>query len=101
MNKQEVVSILSEIKFSNWFFEVHQKDDMLFLQVQFFAPNTDYPEHGNMLQKCRWWLIDTDKGESEVVRTAYKAIEAAVIHEMQEEFTYKNVRVMDPHRSLV
>lgn len=48
----------------------------------------------------RKWLLSLHMTETEVVCTAFKALEAAFDHELREHFTYKSVRVFDPHRSI-
>lgn len=48
----------------------------------------------------RKWLLSVHMTVSEVVRTAYKAIQAAEEHEMAENFRYKGVALFDPHRNV-
>ena len=48
-------------------------------------------------QYCRKWMLSYWMTNSEIVRTAYKAIEAAVLHEMQEDFRYKSEPIYRPH----
>ncbi len=108
---KDIEDTLSRVKFRDWQIRVHVRNmtwndhdsrlQMHFLQVVFFEKNNDDPNGPVEEQRCRWWLIDTDKGPDEVVRTAYKAIEAAVRHEMDEQFLVDGVRVMDPHRKLI
>lgn len=40
-------------------------------------------------------------GPSEVIRTAFKAIEMAMLHEVQEEFRFRKVRLFNPHFDLI
>lgn len=37
---------------------------------------------------------------SELVRTAYKAVQTAMMHELDEKFKYKGVAIYDPHRNV-
>jgi len=48
----------------------------------------------------RKWLLSPHMCVSEVVRTAYKAMQTAVEHEVNERFLYKGVAVFDPHRNI-
>ena len=48
----------------------------------------------------RKWLISYWMCDTEVICTAYKAIQAAVEHEMREKFLVDGLAVFDPHRSL-
>jgi hypothetical protein len=45
----------------------------------------------------RKWFISPHMCQNEVIRTAYKAIECAVAHEMNENFLYRDVAIMTPH----
>ncbi len=45
----------------------------------------------------RKWFLSPHMCKNEIIRTAYKAIECAVAHEMNENFLYKGVAIMTPH----
>lgn len=51
-------------------------------------------------QQCRKWLLEKCMSTTEVVRTAYKAYEAAVIHEMQEKFKFRGEAIFNPHKDV-
>jgi hypothetical protein len=51
------------------------------------------------LQQCRKWYISSHACEGEIVRTVYKAIEAAELHEMQENFKFCGQAIYQPHLS--
>jgi hypothetical protein len=109
LNWQQIENALSNVKYLDWKIKLHreflqtsqwadrtsERRVMYFIQVVFKAPDaiTGKVEE----QRCRWHLIDTDKGEAEVLRLAYKAIKDAVLHEMNENFYVNGVRVADPH----
>jgi hypothetical protein len=38
--------------------------------------------------------------KDEIIQTAYKAVEAAVLHEMRESFKYRGRAIFDPHISV-
>lgn len=48
----------------------------------------------------RKWMLSQHMTETEVVNTCWLAIERAEIHEAAERFTYRGLRVFDPHRSI-
>lgn len=48
----------------------------------------------------RKWMLSPYMCVSEVVRTAYKAMQTAVEHEVNERFLYKGKAVFDPHRNI-
>lgn len=69
-----------------------------YLQIRF----DDKDNFGSEIctQYCRKWMIEPDMNPNELIRTAYKAYEAAVIHEMQEKFLYKGQAIFNPHRDI-
>lgn len=88
--------MLDKIKFRDWTFRFEERDGGYLFQVVFMAP--DNCEGGEPTQQyCRKWYISKHACENEVVRTAWKAVEAAVIHEAAEQFTFLGQRVMEPH----
>ena len=72
-----------------------EKGDGFLLQVIFEAICVKTGQKSE--QRCRKWYISSHSCNSEIVRTALKAIEAAEIHELYENFTYKGARIFDPH----
>jgi hypothetical protein len=92
---QEIKETVSQIQFSNWEFIVKEKNDVPYLQIQFMGAcnNTGDVER----QYCRKWQLSYYMVTSEIVRTAYKAVLAAVEHEASENFYYKSARIFDPH----
>ncbi|WP_162917629.1 hypothetical protein [Dongia deserti] len=48
----------------------------------------------------RKWRLSYHMTETEIVCTAFKALQAALDHELREHFTYRGARVFDPHRSI-
>ena len=92
---KEIEEIVNNINFCNWIFYIGSKNDVPYLQVQFIAANNDT---GIVeLQKCRKWQLSYYMTTSEIIRTAFKAVLAAVEHEAAENFLYKNVRIFNPH----
>lgn len=96
MTEEKLRGILSNISFRDWWFEVQNKGDGFLMQAVFMGPDTITGKVEE--QRCRKWYISSHAVDGEVVRTAWKAIEAAVVHEAAEEFYYKATRIYDPHR---
>lgn len=94
---EEIVAIVKEIKFLDWKFFIMEKGDGFLLQIKFFAADSTQPGAEPVLQSCRKWYISSHSVKAEVVRTAWKAVEAAVLHEAQEEFKYRGVAIFNPH----
>lgn len=95
LTRDEVEVILSQVRYKDWQFRVMDKGDSYLVQVVFFEPDchTGKPaeQHG------RKWYVSRWSTKSEVVMTAWAAVERAVIHEAKEAFLYKGVRIMNPH----
>ena len=91
----EIQLILDNISYKDWDIVFREEGARPYLQIQFMAPDsfTGVVER----QYCRKWMLSRFMTDSEVVRTAYKAIEAAVLHEMQEDFRYNGEPIFRPH----
>lgn len=105
--KKDVQNILKDIRIEDGWAVMLEEDKIfkdadgcgrLYLQVQFIAPDsvTGIPEH----QYCRKWYLSPYMTKQEVVRTAYKAYEGAVLHEMQEKFLYRGRQIYNPHTNV-
>jgi len=66
--------------------------------VQIFG-NGPNPKNNNEIEgwSGRKWFISPHMCTNEIVRTCYKAIHCAVLHEMNEMFLYKEQAVFTPH----
>lgn len=101
----EIKKLIDNCKYKDWdivlrfdgTIYVHGKAtlDQPYVQIQFDAPDsfTKVVER----QYCRKWKLSRFMTDSEIVRTVYKAIEAAVLHEMQEDFKFDGESVFRPH----
>lgn len=87
--------ILSEVICGDFQFLVNEYKGSPYLQIVFEAPDAETGEPE--MQYCRKWTLQYTMCDTEIVRTAYKAAEAAVIHELQESFRFQGARVFDPH----
>lgn len=68
----------------------------LYLQIQFDDIDNITGLKGYRAH-CRKWYLSNHMTKQELVRTAWKAYEAAVIHEAQEKFLYKGRMIYGPH----
>jgi hypothetical protein len=48
----------------------------------------------------RKWMLSSAMTRSELVFTAFKALETAMEHELREHFTFLGRRIFDPHRNV-
>ena len=97
MTKSELEDILKDVTYRDWQFVVQEKGDGFLMQIRFMAPDATKPGSPPVLQTCRKWYVSSFACKAEVVRTAYKAVEAAVLHEAQEEFLYRGSAIYNPH----
>ncbi len=98
LNLNEIVEIVSQITYKDWIFYVNEKNGVPYLQIQFYDICSISKK--KEIQKCRKWQLSYHMVRSEVVRTAYKALLAAVEHEAAENFKYKGARIFNPHFDL-
>ena len=79
--------------------KVHDKGDGFLVQLIFQGKNND---NGKVeTQSCRKWYVSSHSTDTEVIRTAYKACEAAVLHELDELFLFQGERIYNPHYDAV
>lgn len=97
LTKADFTQIISEVKYGTWDFYLGEDTDRLYLQVQF--NETDSVTGKMERQYCRKFYLSSHMVKQEVVRTAWKAIEAAVLHEASEHFKYKGRAIYGPHLS--
>lgn len=87
--------ILSEVKYLDWKWLVMDKGDGFLIQLAWIAPDADTGKQS--LQKSRKWYVSSHVVKSEIVQTAYAAVQRAVLHEVAESFTYRGKRIFNPH----
>jgi hypothetical protein len=93
---KEIRDIINDIQYLDWEIKLRFDGDRPYLQVFGHGPN---PQN-NMKNEAwcgRKWFVSYFMCKNEVIRTAYKAIECAVAHEMNENFLYKGLPVFTPH----
>ena len=104
LNKEQIEDILKGVKYKDWTLRVIEKTaDAILCQWIFYAIDNDDTELTKppVAQHCRKWYVSCYSTVSEVIRTAHLAVQQAELHEINENFTYNNVRLFDPHMDLV
>ena len=81
--------------FIEFTFCVDEYKGIPYIQIYFVAPDTDTGKMED--QWCRKWNLQYTMCDSEIIRTAYKAAEAAFIHELQETFRFMDTPIFSPH----
>lgn len=90
------MNILGRVHYKDWGFLVTgDQDGDLMIQVDFLAPDnlTGKPER----QFGRRWLIEYNSTPTQIVQTAFLAVQRAEMHELAEQFTYKGATVFNRH----
>jgi hypothetical protein len=98
MKLYEIQDLMKVLKYRDWQFHVWDENGRMFLQIRFWEIDNDTGKLS--LQHCRKWMLSEFMTKSEVVLTAWKAVQAAVEHEARETFLYKGRRVFGPHIDL-
>lgn len=96
MEVSEIRNIVSDIRYLDWQFLVRMDGERPYLQVRGHGPDPNQEMKDENWTGRKWWL-STHMCKNEVIRTAYKALECAVKHEMDEMFTYRGAQIMSPH----
>ena len=78
-----------------WTFRMEPDGPSYFLQILFDGEDSVTGEI--LTQHCRKWRVSQHMSKTEFVRTVYKAVEAAELHELQERFRYKGQAIYGPH----
>jgi hypothetical protein len=96
---ESIKETVAQIDFNDWHFHVGTYEDgQPYLQVLFY--DKDRITGALELQRCRKWVLSFHMVNSEVVRTAFQAVKAAMMHELEEAFRYKGRRIFNPHMDL-
>lgn len=98
VTKEEVLGIIGQTSYLDWEFHLGDMGNGFYVQVQFEAEDSATGKVER--QHCRKWYISKHMTETEIVDTLYKAVEAAVIHEMKENFKFKGRMIHNPHTSV-
>lgn len=95
LTRDDLERIVAGLSFRDWKFALRYDDKRPYLQLRFEEPCT------KGTSKTGWsgrkWMLSPHMTSSEVVRTAWKAVQAAVEHEAAETFKYRGIPVYNPH----
>lgn len=99
MKHEEILAILGNIRYKNWFFELYARPVEYTLRISWF--DTCSVTGKKELQHSREWFLGPDLlTEDGIVQTVFKAIQNAEEHEVRERFRYKGKRVFNPHATV-
>lgn len=91
---KEIRDIVAQISYLDWRLEF-KTDSGPYLQWTFSADDSDTRKPA--VQKARKWKLSYHMIPQEIERTAYLALQQAVLHEMNEQYKYRNVAIRHPH----
>ena len=98
---ENLTRVVARVTYKDWKITVRtdEESNRAYVQVTFNGPNIENGiEKGPAVeQRCRKWMLSYYMTDTEIVKTVYKAIEAAVLHEMQEQFLYRSSPIYNPH----
>lgn len=92
----------SNIQYKDWDFFIGERYGTPYLQIKFWAAdNTDKTGKKPLeYQHCRKWMLSEWMTPTELVETAWAAVQRAELHEAAELFEYKGVTVYNRHTNV-
>lgn len=90
------IRIVAEISYEPWTIIVRRDGDRAYLQVRDDNGRCNITSEP-MPWSGRKWMLSEHMTETEVVKTALKAVMSAVEHEALERFKYRGLTIFDPH----
>ena len=96
--KETLQQFVNDFEFNDWTFKLGFSGDLPYLQIKFMAFDNMHPDDETLYeQSCRKWMLSYFMTDDEVTSTAFKAVEAAVLHEAREQFKWKGEPIYRPH----
>lgn len=93
---EKIKELVSQCTFEDWNLEVKMDGDRPYLQIHVL--NGKDADTGDRLEWTgRKWLLSYHMVPNEIVITAFKAVMAAMEHEVRELFRYRGVPIFNPH----
>jgi hypothetical protein len=95
-------ALIAQVKCGDFEFIIRERNGDFSLQIQFDAVDNTWSGNGIVLERqyCRIWPLQDTMCDSEVVRTAWKASEAATLHELEEQFKFQGEMIYSPHMNV-
>ena len=99
LTPDQLQAVVDNCKFSDWVIDLSREGDRFYIQVG-DPVGTDNITGESLPWKSRKWFVSPHMCVSELVRTCYKCVQTAMLHELDEKFSYRGVLIYDPHRNL-
>lgn len=91
---------VSSLLYTNPRWRLMVKGDGVLLQFVYDEPDSEDESGEAVPQYCRKWYISLHSTDTEIVRTAYKAVQASLEHRLGEHFRFRGVQIYNPHTSI-
>lgn len=86
MKRNEIISVINNIKYKDWSFDLQEKNDGYNLQA--ILSNGE---------KSGKWYISPHISKSELVQRCFLCVSQAEEHETRKSFKYKDESIFNPH----
>jgi hypothetical protein len=93
----EIKAIIDGIQFMDRTFRLLEKGDGFLLQMFYYETCVENPGSEPVKQSTRKYYVSPYMTESEVVETAWLAVQRSQLHVASEHFTYQGRRVYSQH----
>ena len=100
MNYEEIKAFFAaNVKYLDWEFYIGRKGEAIYLQLRFDAPDNYHPEKVEK-QYCRKWQLSIWMTPTELVQSAWAAVQRAIQHEASEQFLYRGCDIYNTHMNV-
>lgn len=99
LTRGDLTNIVLDITLGDLILDLRYDEDRPYLQVR-CTNGKDSKTGESAVWTSRKWMLSYHMVKSEVVRTAYKAYVAALMHEADETFKYKDATIYNPHANV-
>ena len=95
MTLEEMRAVIAEIEYSDYTFEIFEKNGVPYLQGRYLEPDIVTGDLAD--QHTRKWQLSEYMVKSELVQTALKCALISAEHRVREHFKYRGQRIFGPH----
>lgn len=101
---ENILSIINNIEYKDWACRAESLGDGFYIQLGWDGIELEkfsgHTEETLIELTGRKWYISSHATNSEVIQTVFLAVKTAELHEIHENFKYKNKTVFNPHYNI-
>ncbi len=97
VNVAAIRELMQSVEFMDWTFLVRQDSPTVRPYMQVEATTLCNMGGEPFTWKGRKWFLSDYMTKSEIIQTAFLAVQTAMEHEVRERFLYKGKSIFDPH----